>query len=184
DAAARAHGPLRRWSGDCRRSAAVAWPRHAVSRDPFHDRDDRGDSLHEDLAVPGHLATPVTASAANDWDLGGAARGAFRVGAAARLRIPLPRRSRSDLRGCAPGENRLLSPARSSDPRRCLMGERIPFQARTRLQWPRSALLLQRSGIDAIALAGRFRAVLENVPKVTAAAVAVHFDALHPVTGV
>src|SRR5205814_10317752 len=120
--AARTHGPVRRWSGDCRRSAAVAWPRHAVSRDPFHDRDDRGDSLHEDLAVPGHLATPVTASAANDWDLGGAARGAFRVGAAARLRIPLPRRSRSDLRRCAPGA--------------------------------RSALLLQRSGIDAIALAG------------------------------
>src|SRR4051794_22676604 len=47
-----------------------------------------------------------------------------------------------------------------------------------------SARLLQRSRIDAVALAGGRRAVLEDVPEMSAAAAAMHFDALHPVAAV
>src|SRR5256714_15582621 len=44
---------------------------------------------------------------------------------------------------------------------------------------PESADLLQRRGVDAIALARRGRAVLENVAAVAAAPTAVNLDTLH-----
>src|SRR3954463_12338505 len=44
-----------------------------------------------------------------------------------------------------------------------------------------SARLLQRRRIDAIALAGGRRPVLEDVPEMSAAAAAMHLDPLHPV---
>lgn len=42
-------------------------------------------------------------------------------------------------------------------------------------------LEVECQGVDAIALATRWRAVIENVPKVGVAAAAAHFDAVHAV---
>src|SRR5690349_5154670 len=49
---------------------------------------------------------------------------------------------------------------------------------------PASARLLQGRRVDAIALAGGRRAVLEDVAEMSAAAPAMHLDALHSVTAV
>src|SRR5262245_36282666 len=45
-------------------------------------------------------------------------------------------------------------------------------------------LLLERAGVDAVAQAGRLRAIGEDVPQMAAAAPAMHFGALHEMAAV
>jgi len=94
-----------------RRRPSSHWrPRHAAHQCAVPHRDARGDTVHQDFAVPGHLPAARATRPAGHGGVGRAARDSLRVRPNHDLYLSARRRSRALVAGCtapaAPSQRR------------------------------------------------------------------------------